>query len=94
MGFVLGDCEVRGGLVEGEEVLGYGGADCVLFGVGGEGFEGFGRVGGGPENVVVGRYVDGWWGGSLLLGEGGELWFGLWWWVSFGDIEGEIGNEI
>jgi hypothetical protein len=54
VGFVFWDCEVCGGLVQGEEVLGYGGADCVLFGVGLQGFEGFGGVGGGPEDVVVG----------------------------------------
>jgi hypothetical protein len=23
-----------------------------------------------------------------------ELWFGLWWWVLFGENEGEIGNGI
>jgi hypothetical protein len=54
VGFVLGDCDSWQGLVEGEEVLGYGGADCVLFGVGGEGFEGFRGGGCGAEEVVVG----------------------------------------
>jgi hypothetical protein len=54
VGFVLGDCEVCGGLVEGEEVLSYGGADCVFFRVGLQGVEGLGGGGGGPEDVVVG----------------------------------------
>jgi hypothetical protein len=25
---------------------------------------------------------------------GVELWFGLWWWVLFGENEGEIGNGM
>ena len=67
VGFVLGDCNSCGGLVKGEEVLGYGGAGCVFFGVGLEGFEGFGGGGGGPEDVVVGCDVEGGRGGFLLL---------------------------
>ena len=63
-------------------MLGYGGADCVFFGVGGEGFEGFGRVGCGAEDVVVGCYVEGWWGGDLFLKEV-ELWYGLRRWTIF-----------
>ena len=48
-------------------MLGDGGAEGVFFGVGGEGFEGSGRVGCGAEDVVVGCYVEGWWGGDLFV---------------------------
>ena len=48
-------------------MLGDGGAEGVFFGVGGEGFEGFGRVGCGAEDVVVGCYVEGGRGGDLLV---------------------------
>ena len=57
-----------------------GGADRVLFGVGREGSEGFGGVGRGAEDVVVGCYVDGWRGGDLFYLRGG---FGLIWVLVF-----------
>lgn len=70
MGFVFGDCDFRGWLVERLEMLGYRGSDCVFFCVGREGFERFGCVCCRTEDVVVGCYVAGGWGWFLLWRQG------------------------